>query len=127
MKCDACRSNPHEHVVLVTGGRDFSDANSAFLALDALDPQPNLVVHGGCAGADSLADAWCRNRGIPMAIYPALWSAMGKAAGPLRNQYMLEFSRAHTVVAFPGGAGTASMVKLAKQRKVPVLDVRVYR
>lgn len=44
----------------------------------------------------------------------------GKAAGPIRNQRMLDEGKPDLVVAFPGGRGTADMVRRAKAAGVPV-------
>jgi predicted Rossmann-fold nucleotide-binding protein len=41
-------------------------------------------------------------------------------AGPIRNRLMLDLG-AHAVLAFPGGAGTANMVRIAQEADVPVL------
>ena len=43
---------------------------------------------------------------------PADWTKHGKAAGPIRNQKMLD-ECPDLVVAFPGGKGTADMVRRA--------------
>lgn len=57
----------------------------------------------------------------------ALWALHGKAAGPIRNVQMmtalLEEDGHHVVLAFPGGTGTADMVRIAEQHGV---DVRRY-
>lgn len=49
----------------------------------------------------------------------------GKAAGPIRNQRMLDDGKPDRVLAFPGGRGTANMVKLAKAAGVPVHEIRI--
>lgn len=55
--------------------------------------------------------------------YPAEWEAHGKAAGPIRNAHMLSDFKPDLVVAFPGGRGTADMVKKAQDAGVTVLLV----
>lgn len=58
------------------------------------------VVHGGCEGADTIADeadlelGWPRHEVI---VFPADWATHGKAAGPLRNRAMLD--QAHPTFA----------------------------
>lgn len=37
---------------------------------------------------------------------------------------MLDEGKPHAVIAFPGGAGTANMIKLAKNKGIPVLHVK---
>ena len=43
------------------------------------------------------------------------WAKYGPVAGPIRNQDMLDLHRPKMVIAFPGGKGTADMVKRAKK------------
>lgn len=114
-------------IILVTGGRKFADPCFVFETLDALNKvtgeSPKGVtklVQGGAAGADALAQAWATDRCIPNVAYPANWKHHGKQAGVIRNCQMLTDSDPDLVVAFPGGVGTAHMVKIAKQRSVPV-------
>jgi hypothetical protein len=40
----------------------------------------------------------------------AEWERLGRKAGPIRNQRMLEEGKPDLVVAFPGGTGTAGMM-----------------
>lgn len=110
-------------ILLVTGGRDFADRNLVWKILDHI--LFDELIHGGCpTGADYFADLWSRNRGHKrVRVFPAEWDKFGNRAGPIRNALMLEQGKPNLVVAFPGGPGTANMVQLAKQEKVPVLKV----
>jgi hypothetical protein len=117
-------------VVLVCGGRDFADRRAVFLALDKLHALNGItkVIHGGATGADRLGRRWAKSRGIPHKGYPvppAQWLVLGKAAGPLRNQRMLDKSKPDCVVAFPGGRGTADMIRRAQRARVLVIPSEV--
>jgi hypothetical protein len=48
------------------------------------------------------------------------WNTHGRAAGPIRNQRMLDEVKPELVVAFPGGRGTADMVRRAREAGVNV-------
>lgn len=111
--------------VLVCGGRDFRDWGRVMETLDGLNAEHKIrtVVHGCARGADELADHWARIREKHVMRFPANW-AQGKAAGPLRNQRMLEEGKPGLVVAFPGGRGTADMVSRAKAASVKVVEVQ---
>jgi YspA, cpYpsA-related SLOG family len=113
--------------ILVCGGRNYAGHHALNAALDDIHAaQPvSQVIHGAARGADSLAAAWARSRGIPPLAFPADWKKDGKAAGFLRNARMLRDSRPDLVVAFPGGKGTAHMVKLARNAGVAVRQIRV--
>jgi hypothetical protein len=47
----------------------------------------------------------------------------GKAAGPIRNQRMIDEGKPDLVIAFPGGRGTADMVSRAKKAGIPVQEI----
>lgn len=53
---------------------------------------------------------------------PADWKRFGRAAGVLRNTAMLA-DRPELVIAFPGGKGTADMVRKAKAAGLEVIVV----
>ena len=84
--------------------------------------QIDTLIHGGAWGADNLAGRWAIARGIKVEIYPANWQQHGRRAGYLRNKAMLEQSKPHVVVAFPGGRGTANMTKLALDAGITVWE-----
>lgn len=102
--------------VLVCGGRDYADEEHLTAVLDRLyaaDPEM-CIIHGGAPGADTMAGQWAKERGLPVLQCDANWVYYGKAAGPIRNQWMLQYGQPDLVVAFPGGRGTADMVTRAK-------------
>jgi len=113
--------------VLVCGGRDYDDAVRVALVLDWLHELFGIdtIIEGGARGADSLASKWAyeheemANRG-----FLADWDRFGKAAGYIRNKQMLVEGQPHVVIAFPGGKGTANMIKQAKEAGVPVGEIK---
>ena len=108
--------------VIVCGGRDYADAAKVAKVLDALrfELGPLVIHHGGATGADTLAAEHAKRRGWECHVYKANWFQFGKKAGPMRNKRMLETATPVLVVAFPGGAGTENMIKIAKAKGVPV-------
>jgi hypothetical protein len=112
--------------VLVCGGRDYRDRVELFACMDALHKSNPIscIIHGGAKGADSLAGKWASERGIHCEVFPADWRFYGRSAGPIRNQEMLTIGRPDLVVAFPGGRGTANMVRRADDADVPVIELR---
>ena len=117
-------------VLLITGGRDYSDAETLYSTLDEIlaqvkDRDQGLrIVHGGAKGADSLADQWATERGVYVTRVPADWNRQGRQAGFLRNQRMLDDYPIDGVLAFPGGTGTADMVSRAQKAQIPVRRIR---
>ena len=81
------------------------------------------VIHGGARGADYVMGEIAKAAGLPVSIYPADWRKHGKKAGPIRNQLMLDDGKPDCVLAYPGGRGTADMVRRAKVAGVRVVEV----
>lgn len=97
--------------LLVAGGRDFDNKDVVYEILDEIHRvfEIDELCHGNAAGADKLAGRWAIERGVPWTGYPADWRKWGKAAGPIRNQQMLDDFKPDMALFFPGGTGTADM------------------
>ncbi len=111
--------------IIVTGGRKYANYTAVHQVLTLLEP--TLIAHGDARGADSLADHWGEVHGVERVAYPAKWYDGGRidlGAGPKRNKLMLAANLdADLVVAFPGGKGTAHMVKISRAAGLKVLLV----
>lgn len=108
-------------VVIACGGRNFGDKELVCLTLDRVNA--SLVITGGASGADRLAEKWAALRGVPFIVMPALWAGEGAGAGPRRNQRMIDLGLATMLVAFPGGRGTADMIRRAKTARLDVFEI----
>lgn len=128
--------------VLVCGSRDEDRDTEGFVyaflegfhmaRLRGAEPI-TLLIHGASTGVDSYADWWGKTRlGVDaVKAFPAHWKhkmcapgctqIVGKAAGPIRNQQMLDEGKPDLVIAFPGGIGTADMVHRAGIAKIMVI------
>lgn len=104
-------------IVLVCGGRDFYDYRYLSEVLYEIHDNEHItaIVHGDAKGADSHAGSWARAAGVCEIKVPAQWG-MGRGAGPIRNGWMVNILPIDLVVAFPGGTGTADMVRQAKAK-----------
>ena len=107
--------------VLVCGGRDYNDYQKVRETLDGFGV--SAIIQGGARGADSLGGTYANQRGISCRVFKADWDRYGKSAGFRRNQQMLDEGKPDVVVAFPGGKGTADMVKRAKKAGIKVIEV----
>lgn len=108
--------------ILVCGGRDYGDKEKVYHILGGLQ-QVQEIIEGGARGADSLAEQYANDNSIPVRRFDADWKSFGRAAGPIRNKQMLEEGKPDMVIAFPGGKGTAHMVKIAKEANIPVKEI----
>ena len=114
-------------ILLVTGDRNWSDVVCLNLKLDDLLRKRGieLLIQGGARGADTLAKEWAESRGVPVLTEEARWEQYGRAAGPIRNEVMLDMlgmarlaGKDTFVVAFhphlDNSKGTKNMVTQAK-------------
>lgn len=114
------------HRVLVCGKRDYTDSLKMYAVLDQLKRKhgENLVIiTGGASGADRIAAIWAIRCRVDLIVMHARWDSEGKAAGPRRNERMLE-QNPDEVLAFshdyPNSRGTRHMISLAEDAEVKV-------
>lgn len=114
---------------LITGSRAWSDEKVVREKLEfaAIIAQANCkdgltVIHGGCSGADAIADRIARESGFEIEVYPADWKRRGRAAGPIRNSQMVQ-SGVDLCLAFPKGAshGTRGCMSLVESANIAML------
>lgn len=117
--------------LLVTGSRDWTDSRTMALALTKawheLGGVGVVLVHGGARGADTMAEQIGKRIGFEIERHPADWS-MGKAAGHIRNQRMVDLG-ADLCLAFPIGEsrGTRHCMALAVQAGIPMESIPAQR
>lgn len=116
--------------IIVAGTRTFSDYELLRNKLDDFisklkqkHPDKQVVIITGAAkGADQLGSFYARNHNIPLKEFPADWTTYGKAAGPIRNQQMLDFAlhEIPVLIVFWDGEsrGTKNMMNIAKRHNV---------
>jgi hypothetical protein len=107
--------------VLVCGSRYWTDDAAIRRELEAL--APDVVIEGFATGADRLARKVAVEMGARVVSFPADWS-LGRKAGPIRNQRMLDEGEPDLVLAFhedlERSRGTRDMVERARRAGVPV-------
>lgn len=109
--------------LLICGDRDWVDGGFILATLTPHKDKIATVIHGAARGADTKAAEAAEALGIPVIAYPAAWSQVGRAAGPLRNCRMLYEGKPDFVLAFHdnigNSSGTADMLYLACQARIP--------
>jgi hypothetical protein len=123
----------------VTGGRNYADRAYVFRVLDEIHAETpiGLILHGACGwngdddereesalrGADRWANEWGATRRVAVFALAAKWTTHGRAAGPIRNGGLAAYG-ADLAVAFPGGSGTADMVRKCERWGIKLRDER---
>lgn len=105
---------------IIAGGRDYRLDEWDLGQLDQIGISE--VVSGGAFGVDASGESWAAYNSIPVQRFPADWQTHGRAAGPIRNKQMAEYSDA--VALFKGGRGTQSMYNEAKRAGITIHDFR---
>ena len=133
MKGDSGLENPvafNEIRIIVAGTRTFSDYELLRSKLDGFISESNqkypgkqvVIITGAAKGADQLGSFYARNHNIPLKEFPANWTTYGKAAGPIRNQQMLDYALheiPELIVFWDGESrGTKNMMNIAKRHNV---------
>ena len=114
--------------LLVCGSRTWESRDE--IRRQLLDLKPDEVIHGGARGADRLAGEVARELGIPVRAFPADWKRLGRKAGPVRNQQMLDEGQPDRVLAFRmegDSPGTDDMIRRARKAGLPLRIVKPKR
>lgn len=112
--------------ILVCGGRDFKDKNLVYKTLWPYYEEYRAdleIISGMARGADHLGWLFAHHHDLKCHEFPADWDTYGKKAGPMRNIQMLVEGKPDLVIAFPGGTGTAHMVRISKKAGVKVIEI----
>lgn len=112
-------------IIVCTGGRDHKDRDLVYKVLNELSPK--AVIVGDCpTGVDLYVREWCSETNANFTVFKADWDQHMLAAGPLRNQEMINFAYKlkAVVIAFRGNKGTRDCTDRARMRKMIVLEAK---
>jgi len=109
--------------LLVFGDRNWEDYE--MILEEVRRRSPDVVIEGEARGADKMGRAAAMELGIPFEPYPAQWHIYGRAAGPIRNQQMLDEGKPTEAVGFhddiANSKGTHDMWRRLKDATIPVV------
>jgi len=109
--------------VLCCGDRNWKRKDVIRRELEKL-PKGTIIIEGECRGADLLSKAVALELGFKVERFPAEWELYGRAAGPIRNQQMLDEGKPDLVLAFHSeiekSRGTEDMIRRAEREGIPV-------
>ena len=109
--------------VAIVGSRKFTNYTLMKKVLDPVRDKIALIISGGADGADTLAQQYAKENGIPIHIYYPNWKRFGKSAGLKRNVIIANL--AEKMIAFPTteSKGTWHVINKMKQFNKPVAIV----
>lgn len=110
----------------VVGSRDFTNWRQLSGYLDEVCQRGDTLVSGGAIGADSLAQRYARERGLPILIFYPDYAHEGRGATFARNKRIVE--NADRVYAFYAAGryqqgGTANTIEWARKLDVPFVEI----
>jgi hypothetical protein len=117
--------------ILVTGSRYWTDIDKVRRTLELFAGHPYgeidlpELVHGDARGLDRMASMVWQDWMGPTLAYPALWEQHGNAAGPIRNQAMVDAGGYSVCLAFPIGESRGTRDCMARARTAGILVVEV--
>ena len=108
--------------ILICGDRHWKD----YMTIDTFVknlPAGTVIIQGMCRGVDRMAKRAGHKYGFTVKDYPADWNKHSKAAGPIRNQQMLDEGKPDIVMAFHNNIsksrGTRNLLNQASERGIP--------
>lgn len=111
----------------VVGSRQLNVKDIIYATLDLvfkdINPSECIIVTGGCKGPDSIALEYASDKQMKTVLHLPDWSRYGRAAGPIRNELIVQGS--DLIVAFWDGKskGTLSSINIAKRLDKPVIII----
>lgn len=134
-------AKPLHHRMIVTGSRDWTSqaviaaaiADHIALKPDApgvgpsADWEAHTVVHGAARGADTIAARLAVAWWMQAEPHPADWETHGRAAGPIRNQHMVDLGAdvCLTFASTTSSKGTFDCARKARAAGIPTFDYGV--
>lgn len=100
--------------VAIVGSRGYSDLNAVIEYVAEL-PTDTVVITGGARGVDLTAETAARKRGLEVVVHLADWENLGKAAGPIRNQKVVDDCDKLTAFWDGTSPGTKGVISLASK------------
>ena|ERR1700692_4135401 len=91
--------------LIIAGSRDFDGVvgfdkavNLLMKFMKQLPYHPEEIVSGTAKGGDEVGEIWATRNNVQIKQFPDDWDQYKKAAGPIRNKQMAEYSDAAIVL-----------------------------
>lgn len=113
--------------VLVCGSRSTPSSLAPDLKKLLQDIHATIVIQGEARGADLLAKQVAIDLGLQVESFPADWKGLGKQAGFIRNQQMIDQKPDVVIAIYPIGGvtnGTADTIRRAAANKIQLIELK---
>ncbi len=130
--------------IIIAGSRDILEHyKKSFIINEILSPtiekllSKNIInkndsieiISGKCAGMDSIGEEFAKANGWIVKEFPADWTNLGKKAGPIRNQQMIDYGPDVLIcVRLPHSVGSKDIIERARRRidsSIKVVDIKL--
>jgi hypothetical protein len=114
--------------IIIAGSRYIGDQSVVDDAMSLAHYHVNpvtSVLTGMCIGIDFSAAVWAHSRRINVEPFPAVWPSHGRAAGPIRNQAMVDTKPDALIAILLRGrkcTGTRDVIKRATRANILVYE-----
>ncbi|MEK6885200.1 MAG: SLOG family protein [Nanoarchaeota archaeon] len=104
----------------------FSLLDLVFKKLDLPKEEKIIIFSGKCYGMDALGEPYAKQNSWEVKDFYADWNRLGKAAGPIRNQEMID-SDAHLLICFylEDSVGSKDIISRAKVKNIRTIDLKL--
>lgn len=106
--------------VIIAGSRSITNYDLVDKSVQESGFYVTEVVCGGAQGVDSLGERFAKENNIKLSYFYADWKGQGRAAGPIRNEQMGNYSDCLVAVWNGYSKGTKHMIDYMKKHKKPV-------
>jgi predicted Rossmann fold nucleotide-binding protein DprA/Smf involved in DNA uptake len=110
----------------IVGSRDFKDYGLLCREVYKNFDISNIteIVSGGARGADTLGQKFAEEHNLPIKIFYPDWNLHGRAAGMIRNEYIVDAADAVLAMWDGQSPGTRGCLKYAEKRNKPIFVVK---
>lgn len=107
--------------LLIVGSRSITDYDLSLYVDESVD----LIISGGAAGVDTLAEKYADKKGISKLILRPDYKRYGKAAPIIRNKMMVDLCDALIVIWDGKSKGTKHTIDYAQKVGKPLTIITV--
>lgn len=115
----------------ISGSRTITDKELVFSTLDFYlsrfikEGEELVIVHGNAKGVDFLANDWAIQRGVKTEIYEPEYDKYPPKFAPIKRNQQIVDAADYLIAITTGSSGTASTIKMAQKKGIPIKIVTV--